>query len=99
MAHEKTSYAARTVANACSATATLLVVRAAALAVGSDTSGGTTHPRRSVRARITGTEGHDSSGDLIGGLSFTPRNATQAHNIIVGKSERVERALQATMAS
>ena len=35
-------------------------------------------------------QGHDSSGDLIGSLSFNPRNATQAHNIVVGKNERVD---------
>lgn len=35
-------------------------------------------------------QGHDSSGDLIGSISFNPRNATQAHNIVVGKNERVD---------
>ena len=35
-------------------------------------------------------QGHDSSGDLIGGLSFDPRTPTQAHNIVVGKNERVD---------
>ena len=35
-------------------------------------------------------QGHDSYGDLIGGTSFNPRNATQAHNIVMGKNERVD---------
>ncbi len=35
-------------------------------------------------------QGHDSSGDLIGSVSFNPRNATQAHNVVVGKNERVD---------
>jgi hypothetical protein len=35
-------------------------------------------------------QGHDASGGLIGSLSFNPRNATQAHNIVVGKNERVD---------
>lgn len=35
-------------------------------------------------------QGHDSSGDLIGSTSFNPRNATQAHNLVVGKNERVD---------
>lgn len=35
-------------------------------------------------------QGHDSSGDLIGNLSFDPRSAPQAHNIVVGKNERID---------
>lgn len=35
-------------------------------------------------------QGHDAHGDLIGGLSFDPRNATQARNLVVGKDERVD---------
>jgi hypothetical protein len=32
-------------------------------------------------------QGHDSSGDLIGGLSFNPRSVKQAHNIYLGARE------------
>ncbi len=35
-------------------------------------------------------QGHDSDGDLIGGLSFDPRSPTQAHNIVMGKDERID---------
>jgi hypothetical protein len=35
-------------------------------------------------------QGHDSYGDLIGGLSFDPRSSKHAHNIVVGKNERID---------
>jgi len=35
-------------------------------------------------------QGHDSYGDLIGSTSFDPHNATQAHNVVMGKSERID---------
>ena len=34
-------------------------------------------------------QGHSDSS-LIGGLSFDPRSPTQAHNIVMGKDERVD---------
>ena len=35
-------------------------------------------------------QGHDSHGDLIGGLSFDPRLPKHADNIVVGKNERID---------
>jgi hypothetical protein len=35
-------------------------------------------------------QGHDSYGDLIGGLSFDPRSSKHAHNIVMGKDERID---------
>lgn len=35
-------------------------------------------------------QGHDSQGDLIGGLSFDPRSPVHAYNIVMGKDERID---------